>query len=1085
MRSGRNPRGVRRSQDSNGSLLSNVRRRFFRQSARKKIRSLLVVENLEDRRLLAGLVGVDFDQISNSPPNWTSIGSQSTPFTQSNLQDEAGVATPFDLTISGAAGSITAAAAGPVNATTLPIHSSSLANIDGQIFTNVNTVTLTWSDLTAGTNYEVYVFGLEGYYPDIQQDVTITGAGTPVSFLQNFATNNLFINDAVGSSSQPLSAYAKTVTADSNGEIAIQVDPHVLTLDVSLGGLAIREIVAPELTVSIVASSVSEGDGPGATTGIVTRNTDTTAALTVNLSSDDTSEATVPATVTIPAGQVFASFPVDAVDDLIEDGTQTVTITASEAGHASGSDTVDVTDDDADFLTVSIVDGAVLESAGLAATTAIVTRNSDTTNVLTVDLVSSQTGKATVPISVTIPAGQASSAPFDINAVDNIADDGTQSITITASAVAHNDGIGTLIVVDDDVTAGLAIDVAASTISETDGSAATTATVSRLLDGVITNNVSRGTSISDGLLGSQSQTNNTDGTFSSSFSQQNPSNPLESHQVSLNSTIDSGGIDGAGFVSIDTNSTTLSPLSDSSFFDFYFDLTTTSTFTLSGFVDVDSDDADALASIELSGPGLVIPLSFVQTANAVDIGGQTNINETGTLAPGTYHFVARAEASSTGSIPFADAAFDFDLQFAAAALTVNLAGDPSEVELPASVTIGANQTTSPLFNVGAVDDVVVDGDQNVNVIASAPSHVDGSDLVVVTDNDANFSIGDALRVYRIAVAATGEFTSFFAGGVTEAFAAIGSTIDAINAIFEPELAISFDLVSDANVVYANPATDPYSGTDLDAMLDQNQANLDAVVGSANYDIGHVFSFDTLSGGGLAGLGVVGLNGSKGRGATIALDPLSVSFVSTLAHELGHQFGAEHTFNSMVGFCGALGQYESGNAYEVASGSTLMSYAGICPSSGGGDNLQDDSDQVFLSASLHQVQEYITGNAHAAPNSTIVNGNSIPTVNAGLNYTIPAGTPFALTAVGADSDPLDSLSYSWEELDLGPAQSLPVSDNGYSPLFRAFAPTNDPTRIFPRLPDLLNNVDTAAIGEALPTTDRGLNFAPPSEMATVV
>ena len=412
-----------------------------------------------------------------------------------------------------------------------------------------------------------------------------------------------------------------------------------------------------------------------------------------------------------------------------------------------------------------------------------------------------------------------------------------------------------------------------------------------------------------------------------------------------------------------------------------------------------------------------------------------------------------------GPIPVADAEFNFDFQLGTA-LTVNLASDPSELVHVASVTI-PQDATSISFDVDPYDELIDDGDQNVTLTASASGFGDGSDSVTVTDNDSNFSTGDELQVFRLAVAATGEFTSFFAGGVTEAFAAIESTVSAINDIFVPELAIRLDLVSDQTIVYANAATDPYDDAlNLNDLLNDNQTNLDAVIGAANYDIGHVFSYDVSGtiGGGLAGLGVVARDPFKARGATIPLDPTSTSFIDTLAHEIGHQFGAEHTFNSLVGACGNAGQYEPDSAYEVASGSTLMSYVGICPTGGGGDNLQDDPDQVFHSASYHQIQEYL--GTITNPNAPVDNSNAIPTINAGLDYVIPANTPFALTAVGNDSDSGDTLTYSWEELDRGPAQSLPLTDNGFSPLFRAFAPTEDPTRVFPQLSDLLSNVYAA-------------------------
>ena len=229
------------------------------------------------------------------------------------------------------------------------------------------------------------------------------------------------------------------------------------------------------LTVTIAAASVGENAGTAATTATVTRsNTDTTSALTVSLLSNDTSEATVAATVEIPAGQASASFDLNAVDDTLLDGTQTVTITASATGYVNGSDTVDVTD--YETLTVTVAAASFSENAGTAATTATVTRgNTDTTSALTVSLLSNDTGEATVAATVEIAAGQAS-ATFDLNAVDDALLDGTQTVTITASATGYVNGSDTVDVTDYET---LTVTIAAASISENAGTGATTATVTR------------------------------------------------------------------------------------------------------------------------------------------------------------------------------------------------------------------------------------------------------------------------------------------------------------------------------------------------------------------------------------------------------------------------------------------------------------------------------------------------------------------------------------------------------------------------------------------------------------------------------
>ena len=160
--------------------------------------------------------------------------------------------------------------------------------------------------------------------------------------------------------------------------------------------LSVTDDEVAELMLTVDPISISENGGTS--TGTVTRDGDTSQALTVNLVSSDTSEATVPVSVTIAAGLSSATFTVTAVDDALLDGTVNVQVTASAAGFASVGAALDVTDDEAPTLTLEIAPASVSENGGVALVT--LSRNGDTTDALTVDLASSDTSAVTVPASI-------------------------------------------------------------------------------------------------------------------------------------------------------------------------------------------------------------------------------------------------------------------------------------------------------------------------------------------------------------------------------------------------------------------------------------------------------------------------------------------------------------------------------------------------------------------------------------------------------------------------------------------------------------------------------------------------------------
>lgn len=328
---------------------------------------------------------------------------------------------------------------------------------------------------------------------------------------------------------------------------------------------------------------------------------------------------------------------------------------------------------------------------------------------------------------------------------------------------------------------------------------------------------------------------------------------------------------------------------------------------------------------------------------------------------------------------------------------------------------------------------------------------------------AKVQSGGTMRTYRLAVAATGEYTTFHGGTVPLGQAAIVTAINRINGVFRSELAVQFTLVANNNLlVFTNAGTDPYDNADGFAMLGQNQTEVDGTIGNANYDVGHVFS---TGGGGVALTPSICSTGGKAQGVTGNPSPVGDSFwIDFVAHEMGHQFGANHTFNSETDSCS--GNRNGSTAMEPGSGSTILAYAGICSP----NNLQQNSDPYFHAVSLDEIQSTIASSGGCA--STNGTGNTAPTVSAGFDYTIPALTPFILTATGSDANS-DPLTYCWEEMDIGAAAALGTADNGNFPLFRSLNPTSSPVRYLPKLSSVLANTNWNQ--ELKPSLARSMTF----------
>lgn len=341
--------------------------------------------------------------------------------------------------------------------------------------------------------------------------------------------------------------------------------------------------------------------------------------------------------------------------------------------------------------------------------------------------------------------------------------------------------------------------------------------------------------------------------------------------------------------------------------------------------------------------------------------------------------------------------------------------------------------------------------------------------------------GTQLFTYRLALACTGEYAVAVcapnAPTVPATAAAMLTTVNRVTGVYETEVSLRMVLIANNNsIIYLDGATDPYTNNSGGTMLGQNQVNIDNVIGSANYDIGHVVS---TGGGGVANLRVPCVNGSKARGVTGLSNPVGDNFdIDYVAHEMGHQWGGNHTFNSTTGSCN--GNRNGSTAYEVGSGTTIQAYAGIC----GTDNTQPHSDPFFHTLSFDEISNYIsTGNGNNCKVATNTN-NTLPVITAMNNNgaSIPINTPFTLTGAATDADN-DPLTYCWEQWDLGPSTTWNGGNaNTTSPLFKSRVPIASGSRTFPDNAVILAGypVNPAATmgglkGETLPTVARDMKF----------
>ncbi|WP_265129414.1 reprolysin-like metallopeptidase [Chryseobacterium oranimense] len=339
------------------------------------------------------------------------------------------------------------------------------------------------------------------------------------------------------------------------------------------------------------------------------------------------------------------------------------------------------------------------------------------------------------------------------------------------------------------------------------------------------------------------------------------------------------------------------------------------------------------------------------------------------------------------------------------------------------------------------------------------------------NNNTDFSKSSdkKYRTLRLALSVTGEYTAYFGGTQAGALTAMNATLSRVNGVFEKDMGIHLNMVNYPTLVYMDSATDPYSpASQMGNWNVQLQQTLTSVVGNENYDIGHLFG--RSGGGGNAGcIGCICVNPAtptakaKGSGYTSPANaiPQGDTFdIDYVAHEMGHQLGANHTFSHNLEGAGVN--------MEPGSGSTIMGYAGITNA-----DVQDNSDPYFHVVSILQVQNNLV--AKTCDVETSVTNN--PPVIAALNdYSIPKGTAFALTGNAIDPEG-NPMTFTWEQFDNASVPVTSVNGNtGSGPLFRSILPSTSPTRYFPKLSTVLaGNLSSSADWETVSTRARSSSF----------
>lgn len=365
----------------------------------------------------------------------------------------------------------------------------------------------------------------------------------------------------------------------------------------------------------------------------------------------------------------------------------------------------------------------------------------------------------------------------------------------------------------------------------------------------------------------------------------------------------------------------------------------------------------------------------------------------------------------------------------------------------------------------------------------------------------NFPYGNKMRIFRMAVAATGEFTTAL-GSQDAALAEIVTLMNLVNLIFESELSISFQLIpatTNKTLIFTDATTDPFTINPTGPSSPNSQAGFDTLNSNgtllyASYDIGHTFNI------------ISGTDRNRGQAAPHPCNSTSKAnawtqwpitgskslIANIIIHEMGHQFSAGHTYNATGGYASSptfcTSGWSSTSAVEPGAGTTIMGYGRNCVIPDDQTNTGNNELNYFHSKSIDQIINAL--NTDATCFTSLDVANTPPAANAGnVSITIPKGTPFKLKGIGTDAEN-SNLSYTWEQIDVavdsdkGAMGSTINGTGGYNavngtttPLFRSQQSNTTTERYFPKMKFVLENQNEPPLleAEALPQVARDMNM----------